>query len=95
MGAGSRYSGNSIFNPNGRFGSPYGRTSPWNPDALDPGLPELRNDDGQGMGVFTLNTRHPRAFFRAEALAQVYRAAEGDLATVRRWMCHEARFPRS
>lgn len=93
-GAGSRYAANSIFNPNGRFGTAYGRASPWNPVSHDPDLPELRGDSGQSYGVFTLNTDHPRAFFRAAALAQVYRAAEGDIATVRRWICHEAKYPR-
>jgi hypothetical protein len=93
-GAGNRYAANSIFNPNGRFGSPHGRASPWNPMAMDAAIPELRSEDGRDLGVFTLNTNHPRAFFRAAALAQVFRAAEGDLATVRRWMCHEAKYPR-
>lgn len=94
VGAGSRHAPDSIFNPNGRFGTTYGRASPWNPMSRDPALPELRGDSGQSYGVFTLNTDHPRAFVRASALAQVFQAADGDLATVRRWMCHEAKYPR-
>jgi hypothetical protein len=92
-GAGAPFAPLSIFNKNSRFGSPQARASPWNALSFDPGLPELRDDDGRDQGVFTLNTHHPRAFFRAGALAQVWRAAEGDLVVIRRWMCHEGGVP--
>ena len=93
VGAGAPFGARNIFNPQGRYGNPHLRASPWNEMSQDPALPEIRDDTGRVFGVFTLNTRHPRAFDRAEPLAQVYRAAGGDLATVRRWMCHTPRFP--
>lgn len=89
VGAGASHATTNIFNPQGPYGNPYARASPWNALSMDKALPELRGDDGAFLGVFTLNTLHPNAFFRAAALAQVYRAADGDLSIVRGWMCNE------
>lgn len=89
VGAGASYASTNIFNAQGQYGNSLARASPWNSLSRDPGLPELRDDAGVFQGVFTVNTLHPQAFFRAGALAQVFKAAGGDLAVVRGWMCSE------
>jgi hypothetical protein len=86
-GAGSKYSGESIFNQFGNFGSEFSMDSPWNKFSTSETVPVLVDRTGTFYGYFTINIFRSDAVDFSRDLARFFDLANGDLEVVQNLMC--------